>query len=476
MLLGMEVWMFGASEYVFSWVKVYKAKPKRKEYPKSVRELQLLLRKLKADKQKYNFIGSAHSYNGIQCVDDNVAIIFDGRSLKGIEYDYIKQEVTVQCGVTIEKLKRFLLPLGRQLLSSGNYMKQKVVGALLTGTHGYGPHDAIMADSIASLQLMDEDGNLHVVNDEEVLKYLRVSFGAIGLVVSMTLRTKALEQFDAEQTLFPLSKLKERLSESGNSFHALTLFPYSDREDPSIGFARLRKLEMYTLPQKVERKNALISFLSWILIKILRFVDEHARQLRVPLQRLVKHFEGRYKERVITSPTDIDYLYDYYPLMESERNPGILRQFYTPTYTSYNIAVVIPRDQLIDLLRYISQLAYESLEKKPPQYFKNTIGARYVASSSKCAMAGNYERDSYSVDLFFDTDRADFAESVQDDLARRFAVRPHWGKSILKSYMLDNIDAKVIHHFKLLRSKFSKANLLRPNLRELVSLFDQDKL
>ncbi len=456
------------TDYLYSWLKIHKSQPTFKAYPKDLPELQSLLRELKSKGLSYNFVGSSHSYNGIQCVEDNVAIIFDGSGLKSIEYDYATQEVTVESGVTIEELKFFLRPLGRQLLNSGNYMKQRVIGALVTGTHGYGHENAIMADGITAVKLLNEDGEIVEINDEATLKYLRVSFGYLGVIVSIKLKTKPNEQYKVTQKLLTLSNLQTTLEDIGDKPHALTMFPYSDAEDPYIGLVFLEKLDSYHPPKEVSVGTPTIGSISWAIIKLFWTIDARFPIIRPFVQRLIGIFARRREDEIIiTSPEDLDYLYDYHPMLESERNPSILKKFFTTTFTAYNIGVFVPRNELVDLFSFIHTLGKRFKNQRPRRYFKNSIGTRYVGKSTKSAMAGNFEVESYSVDIFFSTTDLKFAEAVQDEIAKQFTVRPHWGKSILKSYLLENITPEVLENFKQKRQEYYSSGLLRPNLGEL---------
>ena len=397
-----------------------------------------------------------------------MAIIFDGSGLKSIEYDYATQEVTVESGVTIEELKFFLRPLGRQLLNSGNYMKQRVIGALVTGTHGYGHENAIMADGITAVKLLNEDGEIVEINDEATLKYLRVSFGYLGVIVSIKLKTKPNEQYKVTQQLLTLSKLQSTLDDIGDQPHAFTMFPYSDAQDPYIGLVFLEKLDSYHPPKEVSVGTPTIGSISWAIIKLFWTIDARFPIIRPFVQRLIGIFARRREDEIIiTSPEDLDYLYDYHPMLESERNPSILKKFFTTTFTAYNIGVFVPRNELVDLFSFIHTLGKRFKNQRPRRYFKNSIGTRYVGKSTKSAMAGNFEVESYSVDIFFSTTDLKFAEAVQDEIAKQFTVRPHWGKSILKSYLLENITPEVLENFKQKRQEYYSSGLLRPNLGEL---------
>lgn len=449
-----------------------KSRPASVHEPENIEELRTLMQRFAQEGQPYNFVGSSHSYNGVQLLDNNAIIKFTAKKgeFNKIDYDYTTQRVTVGPAVTIKQLKFFLRPLGRQLITSGNYMEQRMIGALMTGTHGYGSMDAIMADSITAVTVLGEDGQLRTYTEdthEEILKVYRVSFGALGAIVRVTLRTKANEQYRVTQKLLRLSSLPQQLEEIEGAPHALSMFPYSDETDPYIAVVFLERLTEYEKPPKAKRGNPIKSAFLWSIIKTLWFLLRKCKWLGPCLQGILNKVGGLVNiEPVVTSPQDLDYLYDNSPMLESERNPNVLLKLFSSTFTANNVAVFIPRDELHNFLKFLSELAEEL--KKDGRYFKNLQGARYVAASSKCSMAGNYQRDGYAIDMFFGKKELALAETVQDRVHQAgFTIRPHWGKSILKKYYLKNFDAGVLETFIGLRREASPSKQLRPNLYEL---------
>ena len=107
--------------------------------------------KLCADMAKgcYSCVGKSHSYNGVQIVPGINAMMMEEGGLGRMDYDPATGIATVGASVTVEQLKRFLLKHDRRLINSGNYMKQTVVGALATGTHGFGDR-GVMADAVTA--------------------------------------------------------------------------------------------------------------------------------------------------------------------------------------------------------------------------------------------------------------------------------------------------------------------------------------
>ena len=87
---------------------------------------------------RYAVAGRSHSYNGIQLVPGVPTLLMSECGLHELIFDPDTQVVRVGASVSIEAVKRFLLIHRRRLRNSGNYMKQTLVGAISTGTHGYG--------------------------------------------------------------------------------------------------------------------------------------------------------------------------------------------------------------------------------------------------------------------------------------------------------------------------------------------------
>ena len=123
---------------------------------------------------EYHCMGTSHSYNGIQICDSENTIDFRKSNLKHLKYNYDDQTVEVGASVHVRELKEFLLKYDRQVMNSGNYMDQTVVGALMTGTHGYG-ETAVMAESITEMTFLDENADkVTLTTADDELKYVHV--------------------------------------------------------------------------------------------------------------------------------------------------------------------------------------------------------------------------------------------------------------------------------------------------------------
>ena len=447
-----------------SWLGINSIVPSEIYVPGSIGELQHRLRQLKHEQRSYQVVGSNHSYNGVQLVDGQVAIVTAGSGLTEIAYDSVSHEVTVEAGVTVAQLKRYLRRIDRQLVTSGNHMQQTVIGAFLTGTHGYGIDTALMADSVVRMTVLDEDGREHEIVDPQELALFRVSFGYLGIVVRATLRTVGLRQFRVRQRLLRLSELGPQLQGLGKTAHGLSLFPYSSAEDPIVGLVTFERLRTECEPTAVRRSVRLVRELSWLLIKLVWSLDRRVPGFKPLLQRLVRLFETRNVDDIITDPRDLDSFYDYLPLREQERNPDIIRQLFDPKYTANNIALIVSDTEFVPFFHEIFALAQRYRRRPHRKFLKDVVGVRYIGASQQSAMAGNYRRRSYSVDLFFAPNDKAFAAEIQRLLSRQFATRPHFGKTLLDRDTVESIPEDLRRQFLALRSRYQRSSLLQPDV------------
>ena len=94
--------------------------------------------------------------------------------------------------------------------------------------------------------------------------------------------------------------------------------------------------------------------------------------------------------------TDIDYLYDPYPLVEHDVKPIFSRKLMKPTHTSYNLAFSVPQEICKDVIKFIIKEG----GKINPSGFRNFIGVRNINSSCDLVFSGNYGKKVSSIDLY----------------------------------------------------------------------------
>lgn len=151
--------------------------------PTSTEEICAAIRAARLSGRRVRVVGKLHSYNDCARSD---GVTLSLHHLQGIEVDAKRCRARVQAGVSIRALCDALDRAGLTLPWAGNYGEQTFVGAALTGTHGYARAGGTLAELVTAMTVIDGDGQIHTIDDEADLRCLRVSFGAVALVVDVT--------------------------------------------------------------------------------------------------------------------------------------------------------------------------------------------------------------------------------------------------------------------------------------------------
>lgn len=210
----------------------------------------------------YSCIGQSHSYNGIQVIPGITAFHMGQSRFKALAYDPRTETATCGPSVKVIELKQELVKHGRRMLNSGNYMEQTVIGALSGGTHGYGP-EGVVAQGVVALTFLDGHGKkVTLAQGDPDFPYAALSFGTIGPILSVSLRTAPIQAYQSDAWVTRLSK-KAALSKG--ALAVTTAFvPYSDPIDPLIMLhtlrpategkkARVTRPPLFTLRCKIRR-------------------------------------------------------------------------------------------------------------------------------------------------------------------------------------------------------------------------------
>lgn len=398
----------------------------------------------------YACVGAAHSYNGVQIVRDAKALTLKESGLKGVAYDAATQEVTVEPSVTILELKLFLLDHERRLISSGNFMAQTVIGALCTGTHGYG-RQAVMAEGVTALEFLDGQGRrVALRKGQRDFRYAALAFGTIGPIVSLTMQTAPIESFEADTIICRLSEKPRHVTDEHAAMFAV--FPYSDRHDPTIALQTIRPARPGQAPHRTASPLFTLRRVSEFIIKRYWVFDRLFPALRRPFQRLISRLDVHYHSKEITDPRDLDYLYDPTPGLESSRQPNILKSALSPTHTAYNLAFFVRLADAPEVVRFVMFQADQF--RTLGFYLKSMIGVREIATQSALPFAANFKGPVAAIDLFADVRDYAWLERIQREVFAYFPdVRPHWGKSAIVDEWVDTLGANHVAALRRLHEK-----------------------
>ncbi|MEU8084537.1 D-arabinono-1,4-lactone oxidase [Micromonospora sp. NPDC049101] len=157
--------------------------------PGSPTDVVEAVRSAVADGARIRVTGSGHSFTAVALADDRRMELSELDTVVSI--DVPRRLVTVPAGMTLHALNGLLARHGLALPNLGDIDAQTVAGAISTGTHGTGAGYGCLSTFVEAITLVTGTGEvLRCSADEhpDVLAAARVSLGALGVLVEVTLR------------------------------------------------------------------------------------------------------------------------------------------------------------------------------------------------------------------------------------------------------------------------------------------------
>lgn len=157
--------------------------------PGSVADVTEAVRAAAAEGRRIRVTGSGHSFTAIALADDRRMELSELDTT--VSVDVANRLVTVPAGMTLHTLNSLLARHGLALPNLGDIDAQTVAGAISTGTHGTGASYGCLSTFVDAITLVTGSGEvLRCSADEhpDVFAAARVSLGALGVLVEVTLR------------------------------------------------------------------------------------------------------------------------------------------------------------------------------------------------------------------------------------------------------------------------------------------------
>jgi xylitol oxidase len=208
-------------------------------YPKSVAEVQQLLKKT----GKLKVLGTRHCFNNIA---DSKDYLLSTKNLnKIISLDTKAHTVTVEGGIKYGELCPYLDGHGYALHNLASLPHISVAGACTTATHGSGVKNRNLSSAVVGLELVAADGSLHHLSksiDGDHLNAVVVGLGALGVVTKVTLGLKP--SFKMRQYVFekmPMAQMTEHFDKIVSAGYSVSLF--TDWQSDFINEVWIKSLE-----------------------------------------------------------------------------------------------------------------------------------------------------------------------------------------------------------------------------------------
>src|SRR3954453_15145590 len=171
-----------AMEWV-NWSGSQRANPARFVAPRSRAELQ---RAITEGPAPVRVAGAGHSFSA-GAVTEGTLISLDHLH-RVLDADAAAGLIRVEAGIRLQALSRELHARGLAMPNLGDIDAQSLAGALATGTHGTGTRFPNLSGQVQCVELILADGSERVISDGDELRAARVSLGALGVIVAVTLR------------------------------------------------------------------------------------------------------------------------------------------------------------------------------------------------------------------------------------------------------------------------------------------------
>lgn len=209
-------------EKIKNWAGNLEYSTENVHYPKSVEEVQELVKKCK----QLRALGTKHCFNTI--ADSTHNLVSSKELNKVVSLDAKSKTVTVESGIKYGELAPYLHQKGFALHNLASLPHISVAGSCATATHGSGVGNGNLASAVAALEIVTADGSIITLSrDKDGEQFLGavVGLGALGVVTKVTLDIQPT--FEVSQLVFeqlPMAQLKDNFEKIVSAGYSVSLF------------------------------------------------------------------------------------------------------------------------------------------------------------------------------------------------------------------------------------------------------------
>ena len=382
-----------------NWAGNQVCAPARVVRPVTVGEIVDAVHRAAEDGLPVKAVGSGHSFTDAACTH--------GVQLDLGEFDHVRRIdrerglVTVEAGVTIERLNHTLAAVGLAMPNLGDVGYQTVSGAIATGTHGTGRDLGGLATFVERLELVTGTGDVVTCDrstEPDVFAAARVGLGALGVVTQVTLQCVPAFNLRAVEEPMRLDAVLDELDGhiAANDHFEFYWVPHTrwaltkrnNRTDEPAG-GRSRWQEWY---QDVALQNVAFGAMCRVGRRRPELIPRVAKL--IPSTGRVEYVDR--SDKVFTSPRHVRF-----------------------TEMEYGV----PREHLVDMLRGVVDLVErEAIALSFPVEVR-------VSKADDIALSPAQGRDSgwVAVHVYKGTPYEGYFRGVEA-VADELDGRPHWGK------------------------------------------------
>lgn len=393
-----------------NWSRAVSASPKQFTRPRTDAELEDIVTEATDRGDTIRVAGSGHSFSPVVPSDDTLISLERYTGITDLNTD--AEQVRVRAGTTLADLNQTLAEHDLAMSNLGDIDRQTVAGALTTGTHGTGLDYGVLAEQIASIQLLTPEGEfVEFEPGDDEFPAAQVSLGALGIITEVTLDVEPAYDLCLRRHSVPI----EDVLENPDQFHGehrnweFFWFPHTDQ-------ALVKTFDMVPREANGARKSndgVVGEFLDTMGARAENSAWEAVCQLGMRFPRTAAA-GSRITARTLSDKTEIG------PSHEVYANPRNVR-FKESEYG-------LPVDDLPDAVRQIR--AYIESESVSVQF---PIECRFVGGDDPY-LSPAHGRDTgfIAVHTYYQKSLSSYFDACEA-IFDQYDGRPHWGKQHSKT-------------------------------------------
>ena len=171
-----------------NWSGKEYAHPNEYILPKSIADIQKIVKKAISFNQTIRVTGAGHSFSPVAKPEQIAISLHEMRGLISINLQ--KQEATFYAGTYLHEIGPVLEAYHCALSNMGDIQEQTLAGVISTGTHGTGISLGSFSSMVVKWGFVNGLGEYieHERGDDDLSKALHVSVGLLGILVTVTIK------------------------------------------------------------------------------------------------------------------------------------------------------------------------------------------------------------------------------------------------------------------------------------------------
>jgi FAD-linked oxidoreductase len=297
-------------------------------YPTTLDEIIAVVKEARAARKHIRAVGSGHSFTPLVSTNESLISLDNYAGVESIEAD--KNLVTVRGGTKIKQLGELLYGLGLAQENLGDIDVQSIAGAISTGTHGSGIKFGSISTQVAALKLVTGTGEViecSETQNREIFKAAQVSLGALGVIVSVTLRCVPAYKLHYVWRKGSLSDCLANIEKyrAENRNFELYWIPYTDAvllKFMNQTDAPVKEKNLFRRFNEIVLENGVL----WLLCEICRLFPAQTPNVARVIANLISNGEDiNYSHRIFATPRLVRFQEMEYNL-PVEHFPMVLRE------------------------------------------------------------------------------------------------------------------------------------------------------